>query len=96
MIQDLIDDHAMSATPRDVAALVLATGLVVALNVLAIAVLWSTIHGRDAIASSTNELLTGWGSGIATGVLGVLVGFRVARSGPGPRMNIAAALLLFI
>ena len=66
---------------RAVATLLLIAGFVIALDVLAIAVLWDVTHGPDgALSRSTNELLTGWGSGIATGVLGVLLAFKVART----------------
>ena len=65
---------------RDVVALVLAVGLVVALNLIVVAVLYDAIHNpaQAGISENATQILTGWGGGVI-GILGAVFGYRAAQ-----------------
>lgn len=72
--------------PRDWVALVLALGLVIAMNTFTAAVLWDAIHSDESgLSENATQVLTGWGGGII-GILGAMFGARLGASnrGSGP------------
>ncbi len=61
---------------RDWIALILAIGLVTALNFVTIAILYDALRHSDAgISENATQILTGWGGGIV-GILGAVFGYR--------------------
>jgi len=57
-------------------ALVLAIGLVVALNIVTIAVLYDALFSdAPGLSENATQILTGWGGGIV-GILGAVFGYR--------------------
>jgi hypothetical protein len=76
--------------PRDLAAIILAVGLVTALNTLTLGVWWEAVFrtGSAGLSENATQILTGWGGGIV-GILGAMFGYRAgARSDrPPPDTN---------
>ena len=66
-------------------AIVLAIGLVLALNAITFAVLYIAVfHQSDVpggLSENATQVLTGWGGGII-GVLGAYVGYKAGTSSP--------------
>ena len=61
---------------RDLAVVILAAGLVAALNIIVIAVLYDAIASSDSgLSENATQILTGWGGGII-GILGSFLGYR--------------------
>lgn len=61
---------------RDWVALVLAVGLVTAMNTFTAAVLYDAIVSQEAgLSENATQVLTGWGGGII-GILGAVFGMR--------------------
>jgi len=79
-------------TSRDlgIVAILLALGIVLALNAITAAVLWAALfHQSDVnggISENATQVLTGWGGGII-GVLGAYVGYKAGQSNGGGAMN---------
>lgn len=69
-------------TTTDLVAIILATGMVVALNLFIISAIAESyanpITLPVGLSDNATQVLTGWGGGIV-GVIGALVGIRVAR-----------------
>lgn len=66
---------------RDLVALILATGLALALNVIVGAVLYDAIHSAGpGLSENATQILTGAFGGIV-GVLGSYVGYRAGKEG---------------
>jgi hypothetical protein len=77
----------MKMTTTDLVAIILAGGMVLALNVFIIA---ATIEANAnaitlpiGLSDNATQVLTGWGGGII-GIIGALVGVRVGRKNPDP------------
>lgn len=64
--------------PRDWVALILAVGLVTAMNTFTLAVLWDAVTSQESgLSENATQVLTGWGGGII-GILGAVFGARLA------------------
>ena len=65
---------------RDLAAVILAVGLVAALNIIVIAVLYDAIVSSDSgLSENATQILTGWGGGII-GIVGGWLGYRAGST----------------
>ena len=66
--------------PRDAIALVLAIGLVTALNVICVAILYDALRdpAEAGISENATQILTGWGGGII-GILGAVFGYKAGQ-----------------
>lgn len=65
------------ASSRDWVALVLAVGLVTAMNTFTAAVLYDAIvSSKSGLSENATQVLTGWGGGII-GILGAVFGARL-------------------
>jgi len=66
---------------RDWTALVLAVGLVTALNVITAGILYEAITdpANAGISENATQILTGWGGGII-GILGAVFGYKAGQS----------------
>ncbi len=65
---------------RDWIALVLAVGLVTALNCFTFAVLWDALSSQSpGLSENATQILTGWGGGIV-GILGAVFGYRAGAN----------------
>jgi hypothetical protein len=78
----------MKMTTTDLVAIILAGGMVLALNVFIVA---ATIEANAnaitlpiGLSDNATQVLTGWGGGII-GIIGALVGVRVGRRSPDPK-----------
>lgn len=68
------------APSRDWVAMVLALGLVLAMNTFTAAVLYDAIHGdAPGLSENATQVLTGWGGGII-GILGAVFGARLGST----------------
>jgi len=74
-------------TTTDLVAIILAAGMVLALNLFILAAVleaWANpITLPVGLSDNATQVLTGWGGGIV-GVIGALVGVRVGRTHPPP------------
>jgi hypothetical protein len=67
---------------RDWVAVILAVGLVTAMNCFTFAVLWDAFHSDESgLSENATQVLTGWGGGII-GILGVVFGMRNGQVDP--------------
>lgn len=71
--------HQRVGTVKDWVVVILAIGLVTALNLITVAVLWDALFNQNPPGLTDNavQLLTGWGGGII-GVVGAYVGYKTA------------------
>jgi hypothetical protein len=71
----------------DLVAIILATGMVVALNAFIVAAAVEAYANAVTLpiglSDNATQVLTGWGGGLI-GVIGALVGMRIGRTHPGP------------
>jgi len=74
-------------TTTDLVAIILAAGMVVALNVFIVAAAVEAYANAVTLpiglSDNATQVLTGWGGGLI-GVIGALVGVRVGRTHPEP------------
>lgn len=65
---------------RDWIALTLAIGMVTAINLFTLAVLYDALFNHQAAGLSENatQVLTGWGGGVI-GILGAMFGYRAGQ-----------------
>lgn len=69
---------------RDMVAVILALGTVLALNVIVMAVLWDAIRSNGpGLSENATQVLTGAFGGII-GILGSYLGYRAGRSDREP------------
>ena len=69
---------------RDVAAIILAVGLALALCIIVSAVFYDAIFSQDSgLSENSTQILTGWGGGII-GILGSWLGYRAGTAKPDP------------
>lgn len=72
------------SAPRDWVALILAVGLVTAMNTFTFAVLWDAVTSQESgLSENATQVLTGWGGGII-GILGAVFGARLAGPSTAP------------
>jgi hypothetical protein len=76
-----------NVTITDLVAIILSTGMVLALNIFIVAAAVeayaNAITLPIGLSDNATQVMTGWGGGII-GVIGALVGFRVGRNVPPP------------
>ena len=81
--------YRLTARDLGIVAILLALGIVLALNAITAAVLWAALfHQSDVnggISENATQVLTGWGGGII-GVLGAYVGYKAGQSNEGGAM----------
>jgi hypothetical protein len=74
-------------TTTDLVAIILAAGMVVALNLFILGAMIEAyanpITLPVGLSDNATQVLTGWGGGIV-GIIGALVGVRVGRTHPEP------------
>jgi len=79
-----------SWTTTDLVAIILATGMVVAMNLFIVAAIIEAnanpITLPIGLSDNATQVLTGWGGGMI-GVIGALVGIRVGRHIPPPESS---------
>jgi hypothetical protein len=74
------DDGAARRSPRGsvVVAVILSIGIVIALNIFALTLLFDAFRPPSRLSENAAQILLSWGAGII-GVIGTAVGFEVGR-----------------
>jgi hypothetical protein len=62
-----------------VVAIILAIGMVVAINLFTLAAVYSAIVTNQSLSENATQILTGWGGGVI-GVIGAIVGYTAGHN----------------
>ena len=60
-------------------AIILAVGMVVAINLFTFAAVYSAVATNDQLSENATQILTGWGGGVI-GVIGAIVGYTAGHN----------------
>lgn len=62
-----------------IVAIILAVGMVAAINIFTFAAVYSALISDDPLSENATQILTGWGGGVI-GVIGAIVGYTAGHN----------------